>query len=398
MVSNVDLESVSRIIDIPSDVRQLLERPEQELRVTLNLVSGGNLIRTDAYLVIHSSVRGPGKGGIRMSADVDMAETGELAELMTYKCALLGIPFGGAKSGIPIDPRTLTDDLRASLIQEYAHCLDHYLKTGLYIPAPDMGTDEGDMATIYGYTHMPESVTGKPPRVRGIPGRLEATGRGIAYVSQMACSDIFGGKIADRTVAIQGFGNVGKWAARFLTESGARVVAVSDVDGAAYRRGGFPANELAECSVADLGRLHEPMNRDDLLELPVDFLIPAATGHVLTGDNADKVRAKVIVEGANGPITPEAGQMLDARGIKILPDVLANAGGVVASYAEWRQARSGDVLERQDTFDIIENRLHQAYRAVKEASAKRNLTYRTASHIIAVNEVAQTMIERRWVA
>ncbi|MBI2843461.1 MAG: Glu/Leu/Phe/Val dehydrogenase [Armatimonadetes bacterium] len=397
MTSAIDLDKVARLIELPCDARQLIERPGQEIRSTLNIIHDGSLICADAYLVIHCSVRGPGKGGIRLSADVDLAETGRLAELMTYKCALSKIPFGGAKSGIRLAPESLNSDSRTAMIKEYVHCFQPFLTAGIYIPAPDMGTDSSDMATIYGCTHMPECVTGKPPRVGGLPGRLEATGYGVAAVTGMAAQDVLGREIVGCSVAIQGFGNVGRWAAQFLARRGAKVTAVSDITGCAYSETGFPADELMEASVNDLSCLHERLERDDLLGLPVDILIPAASGQTLHAGNSSMVRARLIVEAANEPVTADGDAVLAENGRVVIPDILANAGGVVASYAEWRQAKSGEVLEREQTYKIIEDRLGRAYRAVSSAVRDINVDWRIAAQALAVNEVAQAMVERKWV-
>jgi len=396
MTSAIDFEGLSRYVDIPSDARKLLERPGHEVRVTLNIVYEGHMLCTDAFLVLHCTARGPAKGGIRLSADVDMDETGRLAELMTYKCSLAGIPFGGGKSGIRLDPGSLTEDSRTALFKEYVHCLEHYLTTGLYVPAPDMGTGSGDMATIASCTRSGETVTGKPPRLGGIPGRLEATGYGVHAISKLSAREIVGRDISECSAAVQGFGNVGQWTAVFLAQSGARVVGVSDIYGAAYCEKGFTADELSRCTIAELARLHSSIERDSLLELPVDVLVPAAGGHVLDGTTAAKVKAKCVVEAANEPTTRDGDSALEASGITVVPDILANAGGVVASYAEWRQAKSGEVLEREDTFEIIENCLGRAYSSVKQAVADFGTSYRQAAHAIAVYEVAQAMVERKW--
>lgn len=393
----IDFERISGLIDLPGDARRLLERPAQEVRVNLNFTYNGGLVSSDAFLVIHCNVRGPGKGGIRMAPDVDMAETASLAELMTYKCALVKIPFGGAKSGIRLDPSTLTYDSRTALINEYAHSLQHYLNTGLYIPAPDMGTGAPDMATIFSYTHIPECVTGKPPRVGGLHGRLEATGFGVSVITRRAAQDVLGRDVNECTVAIQGFGNVGRWAAWFLSATGARVVAVSDIGGCAYCESGFPKDALAGMSVSDLSCLGADLDRDRLLELPVDILIPAAGGRVLTDQNSPRVRAKLIVEGANDPVTQAGDAALADAGVVVIPDILANSGGVIASYAEWRQAKSGEVLEREQTFSIIEDRIGRAYDAIRTAVTEMGVTHRVAAHAIAVNEVVQAMVERKWI-
>lgn len=396
-MSVVDLDNVSQLIHFPSDAMRLLKRPEQEMRATLSFVYDGKLVSADAYLVIHSSARGPGKGGIRLSPDVDIAETGRLAELMTYKCALAKVPFGGAKSGIRLDPNALTPDSRTILIQEYAQRFQPFLASGLYVPAPDMNTSASDMATIFGCTRIPESVTGKPVRIGGLPGRLEATGYGVSVITGMAAMDILGCDISDCTVAVQGFGNVGRWSALLLAKAGAKVVAVSDVNGAAYSPEGFSAHDLSEASITELACQAQKLGRQELLELPVDILVPAAAGHVINSENADKVKARLIVEAANEPITEEADLILAAAGIPIIPDILSNAGGVVASYAEWRQAKSGEVLDTRDTYNIIEDRLGRAYKEVMKTASDLQVTHRMAAHALAVDEVAQAMAERNWV-
>lgn len=396
-MSVLDLERISRWVEVPRDARRLLEQPGQEVRSTLNILQDGELVCTDAYLVIHCSVRGPGKGGIRMSPKVDLEETKRLAELMTYKCALVNIPFGGAKSGIRMDGTLLDPDSRTALMSEYVKCFEHYLTTGLYIPASDMGTGPADMATIYRCTHMLESVTGKPPRIGGLLGREEATGYGVCAVAGRAASDLLERELADCSVAVQGFGNVGRWAARLLARAGARVVAVSDVGGAALSKFGFAENELAEATVSELARAHQKLDREDLLKLPVEILIPAAGGHAVTCDNADLLRAKLVIEAANEPITDDADDVLAEKGIAVIPDILANAGGVVASYAEWRQAKSGEVFRREQTYSIIEEWLGRAYDNVLRFAHERGIGYRAAAHAIAVHEVVQAMIERKWI-
>lgn len=393
----INLQNVAKHINVPESAFRLLERPGQEVRTTVNIVYDGKLTYTDAYLVIHCSARGPGKGGIRMSADVDLEETKRLAELMTYKCALAKIPFGGAKSGISLDPLSLTADSRTAMITEYVKCFQHFLTTGLYIPAPDMGTGAADMATIFSCTHIPECVTGKPPRVGGLPGREEATGYGVSSIAARAASDVLGEEIGECSVAVQGFGNVGAWAGRFLASAGARVVAVSDIHGAAMCETGFSEEELRRATVAELAQAHQSITNAEVLQLPVDILIPAAAGHVLTSDNAGGVRATLLVEAANEPVTAEADEVLHDAGVTVIPDILANAGGVVASYAEWRQAKSGEVLEREQTYSIIQDRLGRAYAAVKAMRADKGITFRESAHAIAVHEVVQAMAERNWI-
>ena len=244
-MSVVDLKLISKYIKMSEEAEKILSKSEQEAYAHLNIKWDGKLIEADAYIVLHSMVRGPAKGGIRMSETASLEGTRRLAELMTYKCALAGIPFGGGKSGICISPKNLTPDSRRALLTEYVHVFGPYLEHGTYVPAPDMGTTQSDMATIYGCTHVLESVTGKPYRIGGLPGREEATGYGVATSVKLAAKSVLNKEISDITVAVQGFGNVGKWTAIFLHEWGAKVVAVSDIDTAVYMEGGLPIEKMS---------------------------------------------------------------------------------------------------------------------------------------------------------
>ncbi|MCL5104270.1 MAG: Glu/Leu/Phe/Val dehydrogenase [Armatimonadetes bacterium] len=392
-MSVVDLNQISRYVNVGDEAMQLLSRSEQEHYSNLSLKWDGRVIRADAYVVFHSMVRGPAKGGIRLAMDVSLEETRRLAELMTYKCALVRIPFGGGKSGICIDPKTLNPEVRRALISEYVHVFGTYLDSGTYIPAPDIGTGPGDMATIYGATHVLESVTGKPPRIGGLPGRKEATGYGVASIIRESTPRLLGKDLKDVTVAVQGFGNVGCWTARILSEWGARVVAISDVDAAVYSEKGLPIADLATVSsLADAGLPTIP--RDDLLTLPVDVMVPAAIGGVITGDVASRMNAKLVVEAANDPTLPEGDAVLQGRGVSVIPDILANAGGVVASYTEWRQAKSGSLTEKSETYAEIEKQLIGAYDRVREMVERQGISYRLAAQALAVEEVVESMRDR----
>ncbi len=264
------------------------------------------------------------------------------------------------------------------------------------MPAPDIGTGPGDMATIYGCTHIPESVTGKPPRIGGLPGREEATGYGVASIVKTAAGGILSRDLKGLTVAVQGFGNVGRWTARLLADWGARVVAVSDASGAVYMDGGLPIEDMA--AVKTLDEVAYPkIDRESLLTLPVDVLVPAAVGGVLTGEVASNVQAKLVVEAANDPTTSEGDKVLFERGIPVLPDILANAGGVVASYIEWRQAKSGSLTDKSETYKAIEKQLLPAYANVIELADREGITHRLAAQVLAVNEVVESMRDRGWI-
>lgn len=394
-MSVVDLSLVSKYLDIGADAEMFLGKSEQECYANLNINWGGKLIQADTYVCLHNTARGPAKGGIRMSPKVTLEETKRLAELMTYKCALAKIPFGGGKSGICIDPKSLTPEARRDLISEYCHVFRPFLQNGTYVPAPDMGTNALDMATIYGYTHILECVTGKPPRIGGLPGRDEATGYGVASATKMAAAKLLGKDVKDLTVAVQGFGNVGRWTARFLALWGAKVVAVSDVTAAIYMSEGLPIEEMAQAKTLDQVQLPK-INADELLLLPVDVVIPAAVENVITGDVASKMQGKLVIEAANDPTTREGDAVLRDRKIHAVPDIFANAGGVIASYIEWRQAKSGSLTEKSETYDAIERQLSRAFNEMANVVNRDEVSYRLAAQILAVDEVVQSMHDRGW--
>ncbi len=395
-MSVIDFDLVSRHLDIPPDAAQILRKSEQEMYANLNFKWDGRLVQADTYIVLHNTVRGPAKGGIRMSEDVSLEETKRLAELMTYKCALARIPFGGGKSGIRISPKSLCPEARRDLIHEYIHVFEHYLRSGTYVPAPDMGTGPSDMATIYGATHMPECVTGKPPRIGGLPGREEATGYGVAVATKLAVEDTLGKKLEDVTVAVQGFGNVGKWTARFLSQWGAQVMGLSDVSSAVLADKPISDTAIAEASSpAELGL--KEIRRDDLLLADVDVLIPAAAGGVINAQVAAGIQAKLVIEAANDPVITEGDGVMQERGIHVIPDILANSGGVIASYIEWRQGKSGSLTDKSETYEVIEKQITRAYADVSSLAKSKSVSHRLAAQVIAVDEVIQSMRDRGWI-
>jgi len=397
----MDLTKIGKIVDIPAQAVKLLEKPEKEVTLAVNIrVEQDKLIQTDAYMCLYSTVRGPAKGGIRFHPQVDLLHVRKLAELMVWKTALVGIPFGGGKTGVDLDPLQLTREQKVILVKELVHLMRHELFSGDYIPAPDMGSDARDMATIFGETHMLESVTGKPPRVGGLPGRQEATGRGVATVTELLAKK-FDLTPAKTTVAIQGFGNVGSWTAHFLHQRGFKIVAVSDITVARYDPAGLDVAtlkteytdngcELTACSAG------QQIDRDELLELPVDILIPAAGSDAITTRNAKAVKAKYIVEAANDPTADQAEQILEDRRILIVPDILVNAGGVIASYVEWRKARSGSLTPRTETYQVVDSVIGEAFQAVCKFADHHNTSLRTAAYAKAVQEVVATMQDRGW--
>ena len=288
----VNFNRLEKFIEIPPDAKILLTEPEKEVTLSLSLKVGpGKMLIYKGYLVYHNLVLGPAKGGVRFAPNVNLAETRTLAELMTYKCALMGIPFGGGKSAIAFDPKSISDFERRSIIKEYVHMIQSDLLSGIYIPAPDLGSTPSDMAIIYGETHKPESVTGKPPRLGGLPGRREATGRGVSTAACLACEEILGKSIKDAAVAIQGCGNVGSYTASFLFEKGAKVV---------------------------------------------------------------------------------------------------------ASYVEWRNAKSGNQTSAEEVYQLIDSKMEATFRETVRLVREHRATYREAAYILSVSELISAMRERSW--
>jgi len=400
-VSNVDFGLLKRYTEIPPAAEDLLKRPEREISFNLNLKIGPNtVVWANSYVVYYNTVRGPAKGGIRMSEDVTLEETRDLAERMVWKTALARIPFGGGKSGIAINPRKLSRFEKTALIKEYVHMMSLDLRHGVYVPAPDMGTDGTDMAVIFGELHIPECVTGKPPRVGGLPGRREATGRGVSHAVLLTLRDVLGKKAKGATVAVQGFGNVGSYTALFLHQAGVKVVAVSDLSGGRQDPKGLDVPALFEYARKNgslEGAPGKKISNEELLVCKADVLAPCAKEDQITKENAPKIRAAAIVEGANGPTTPEADAILNARKIPAVPDILANSGGVVASYVEWRQAKSGSITDAAETFETVEDRIGIAFADMLKRVKSQRVSCRTACQIAAANELVASLRDRDWI-
>ena len=392
---------MSKIIPIPVNAQTLLSKPEKEITFQINIHINKKLLNFDGYVVYYNTVRGPAKGGIRLSPNVTLEETRDLAERMVYKTALTDIPFGGGKSGVCMDPTGFDRyDIRC-ILQEYVHILKMNLNTQTYIPAPDMGSSPLEMMVIYGETHIPESVTGKPITVGGLPGRNEATGRGAAVIAKESAVSFIDKPINEISVAIQGFGNVGSFAAYFLSMWGMKVVAVSDARCGIFNPEGLPIPEMMNyarkdgtLSTLDLG---ETISNADLLALDVDILIPAACENVINIDNAQNIRSSIIIEAANGPTTHEADEVLNGKNIKVVPDILSNAGGVIASYVEWHQGKSGILTDISETFAVIDKLLKKNFVLVKDMAEKWDISYRDAALAIAVHKVITAMKDRGWI-
>jgi len=363
----------------------------------------GSIALFNGYRVQHDQSRGPFKGGLRFHPDVDLDHFVALATLMTWKCALVNLPFGGAKGGVNCDPGELSEHELETLTKRLVERISMVIGPDHDIPAPDMGTGPREMAWIldaYAHQHgfTPGVVTGKPLELGGSFGRLEATGRGVAQVSALAAK-AKGLELEQATVAIQGFGNVGSNAARFLSERGAKVVAVSDVSGGICNQQGLEIDRLIKAvhsanrpaALKDMEGFGDDIGSDQLLELEVDILIPAAIGHVITGENAAKVQAGLIVEAANMPIDCAGDTVLRDRGIMVVPDILANAGGVIVSYFEWVQNRQRYQWDEKQVTDELEQRLARAWHEVCERTGQDEADLRLAAYMIAIERVIKAI-------
>jgi glutamate dehydrogenase/leucine dehydrogenase len=391
-------EDIIKIVGLEEKALMLLSEPDRVIhfRIREHVPPGYKMVH--CYVVYHNAARGPPcKGGIRMSSDVTLEETAQLAEIMTYKNALMDLPFGGGKSGIAADSG-LKPEHKRILIQGFAHEIRYELTSGNYVPAPDLGTGPREMAVIFGETHLRECVTGKPVGIGGLPGREEATGYGVSAIVERAAEFLKKG-MQDLTVAVQGFGNVGGWTCTFLTKKGAKVVAVADKEGGTMNKNGIDIGELknyAKQRGTVRGYGGGEISNKELLELDVDVLVPAAVGGVITAGNAGKVKAKLVVEGANAPTTKGADGILEKRGIKVVPDILANAGGVVASYEEWRKGKSGSRTKREETYATIRSTLSEEFDQVLECSMKEKISLRKAALVTATTRLVDTMSGRGW--
>ncbi|MBI4534246.1 MAG: glutamate dehydrogenase [Candidatus Melainabacteria bacterium] len=379
-------------------LEHLLIMPRREVKVECTIeLDNGELAAFTGFRVQHDNSRGPMKGGLRYHPDVDPDEVNSLASLMTWKTAVVNLPYGGAKGGINCDPHKLSYAELQRITRAFVDEIHDIIGPTLDIPAPDMGTNAQTMAWIvdqyskyHGWT--PSVVTGKPIELGGSEGRESATGRGLAYVAAFVLKDSQK-KISDMTYAIQGFGNVGSWTAKFINQDGGKVVAISDLSGGIYNSAGIDVETLSRY-VHEKGLIAgfpgaAPLHPDKLLTVECDVLIPAALGSVLTADNAKDIQAKYIIEGANGPTTPEADEIFIKRGITVIPDIFANAGGVVVSYFEWVQ----NIQQFRWREDRVNSELHavmtDAYKEIKAIAKSSQCDMRTAAFQLAISRVSR---------
>ena len=379
----------------------VLKSPAKQVIVTLPItMDNGQIEVFEGYRVIHSNILGPSKGGIRMDMEVNLDEVKALAAWMTWKCAVVDIPFGGAKGGIKCNPGSLSPGEMERLIRAYTMALQEIFGPDRDIPAPDIGTGPREMAWLmdqysrsYGMT-INAVVTGKPVVLGGSLGRTEATGRGV-MVSALAAMEKLKLNPFKGTCAIQGFGNVGSWAARLLDERGVKIVALGDVSQAYYNENGINTSDAVAFQEANDGFLigfsgAQAISTDELLLLDVDVLVPAAVEDVITVNNAKDIKAKLIVEGANGPTSARADKILNDLGILSVPDILANAGGVTVSYFEWVQNRLGYKWTGERVNRRSDRIIKEAFNRVYETALQHDVSLRTAAYVVAIDKVAKT--------
>jgi len=396
-----NFELAANMLELESDIRAIIKYPERILEVSLPVrMDNGHILRFEGYRVQHSTARGPAKGGIRYHPNVTLDEVKALATWMTWKCAVVNIPFGGAKGGVTCNPKDMSQGEVERLTRRYAASILPLIGPEQDIPAPDVYTNAQTMAWImdtYSMTKgypIPGAVTGKPISLGGSLGRNEATGRGVFYTIMSACEHL---KIPIKgaRVLVQGFGNAGSVAANLLHEIQARVIAVSDSRASIFNNKGFNLPQLIaykEKTGQVLGLPgSEEIRADELLALDCEILIPAALEDVIDGENAPAVKAKILAEAANGPVTPEGDAVLENKGVFVIPDILCNAGGVTVSYFEWVQDEQHLFWEAQDVYNRLERVMKTSFAEVLKLHLDRKLSMRVAANMLGIGRVAEAV-------
>lgn len=392
-------EDAAKRLGLSQAMRAILSRPKRELTVNFPVrMDNGDVRMFTGYRVQHNINRGPAKGGIRFSPQVSLDEVRALAMWMTWKCAVVGIPFGGAKGGVICDPHQMSHAELERMTRRYATEISILIGPNSDIPAPDMNTNPQVMSWIMdtysmhkGYS-VPAVITGKPLAIGGSEGRLEATARGVQVVTREVMRD-FGMQPEQCSVVIQGFGNVGSITARLVSELGCKIVAVSDISGGVYNADGLDVYKTLRYS-REHGGLKglpgtEAVTNEELLELPCNILIPAALENQITRRNASRIKASLVIEAANGPTTPEADLILNERNITVVPDILANAGGVTVSYFEWVQDLQRFFWAEDEINQRLESIMTRAYQAVRVKAEEQETNLRMGAYLLAVSRVAE---------
>ena len=390
---NEKVAQAGEFLGLKPGVIAALSSCEREVVISIPLRRGDDVDVLTGYRVQHSSARGPRKGGIRFHQDVDLDEVRALASLMTWKTALIDVPFGGAKGGVAVDASKLSPIEKEEIIRRWTRSLVHVLGHHRDIPAPDMGTDARTMAWLMDEYHrlegfQPACVTGKPVELFGAPGREEATGRGVALIAAETLKqhDV---KVKGATVAIQGFGNVGRYAALVCQELGMKVIAISDVSGGIVDKKGIDIASIFMHKSLENVEADERIGSAEVLEIECDILIPAALGSVINDKNVSSINARFIIEGANQPITISADRELRAQGVVIVPDILANSGGVMGSYFEWTQNIQEFSWPIEKFRRELDTRMEAAFVNVHKVSRKYSVDLRTAAFVVSVGRVSE---------
>ncbi len=394
----------AKTLNLDAGIWKVLRYPQREIIVHIPVsMDDGSIEVFTGYRVQHSTARGPGKGGIRYAPEVSLDEVRALASWMTWKCAVVNIPFGGAKGGVICDPRHLSQGELERITRRYTASLIEFIGPEKDVPAPDMNTNEQTMAWIMDtYSmHMGQTitsvVTGKPVNIGGSRGRREATGRGVSVVTDQALKHL-NMSPESTTVIVQGFGNVGSHSANLLWEKGYKIIGVGEYDGALYNANGIDISELMEHK-ARTGAIHgfagaDAFDKDELLTAKCDVLIPAATENVITSLNAERLQCRILVEGANGPTTMVADGILAEKNIFVVPDILANAGGVTTSYFEWVQDRMGYFWTETEVNQRLERIMVDSFNDVVQYAVNHNVDNRIAAYMLAIDRVAYTTKQR----
>ncbi len=401
-----NFDQAAKRLNLENAVRQKLLGPKEKIEVNINpVLPDGKVAHIKVFIVRHNDALGPAKGGIRMTPDVTCNDITGLAMEMTWKTSLIGVPFGGGKSGIRCDPVGLSPQAKEIIVRAFTRGARRHIGPEIYIPAPDMGTNQTDMAHIRDCISYSEGtsitrgcyVTGKPVILGGIVGRHEATGKGVVYTILAACEKI-GLDIKNTKIVLQGFGNVGSVAAVELAKYGAKIIAIADISGMVVDEKGLDIEALLKHSqqsgcVKGFNNASQA-DRDNIFEIDCDILIPAALGSQITIDNVRRIKAKIIAEGANSPTTPSADEVLNQRGIFVIPDILCNAGGVFVSYLEYTQETQREQMSLAQVEHRLAERMKQRFNKVYDFAEQKGLTMREAAMDISVNKVVEAVFVR----
>jgi len=402
-VAKKQLRIVAKEIDLDPNITEYLQRVERSLIVSIPIyMDDGSLKIFEGYRVHHSTIKGPGKGGVRYSPDVNLDEVKALSIWMTWKCSLLNLPLGGAKGGVCVDPKKLSKRELERLTRRYTSEIINIIGPDIDIPAPDMNTDSQTMAWMmdtFSMTHgrtIPSVVTGKPIEIGGSVGRQGSTGQGMFYVLEALCEKLEL-NLKDMKIVIQGFGKVGSEIAGLIHEYGCKIIAVSELEGGVYCDNGLDINSLVDWKAKNKllkdyrAQTCKSITNEELFKIKCDVLIPAATENQIVEDNARDIDCRIILEGANGPTTPKADKILNKKGILVVPDILANSGGVCVSYFEYIQDKDSYFWKLDRIYRELKRIILEAFEEVYNLSKERNVSLRTAAYIIAVSRIAKAI-------